>query len=249
MQRILHLRRRRRTVIALAAISLGVLTGAAITVAQQGGEPAPASDEHRPGQPPILFEATQQPVATATPTVAGTAATPPAVKVGRLDRLKDTVNTTAWGEASQPDFPISARIPPTYYAIYTISPMLDSASVTYSLNISSIDLRAQTPRAEGSWADDGRTSLTIQLYAREGPKLMGQPGREVLDTAKISLAIGELVVEHWKRSDGAPDVVFTRHNLRLADGRVAFVVASALSPLDDARVAELLGILKSIEVR
>ncbi len=127
--------------------------------------------------------------------------------------------------------------------------MLDSCESTYAVNLSNIDLNAQKPRGEGSWPDDGLVSVAVHLYPGGGPSFIARPTGVIVDRTRLALAIGELEVEHWRRTDGAPDFIAAHQLMKLPDGRAAVVFGFTLAPFDDSLVLELLGILTTIAIQ
>ncbi|MGI8926572.1 MAG: hypothetical protein ACR2HN_07995 [Tepidiformaceae bacterium] len=200
---------------------------------------------------------TQKPLAGATATApggpVGTILPSPTIQPGRLDRLKGTASSAGWVAASQAGFPISARIPPTYYAKFTVFNLLDGGQ-SYQIHITNFDPNAEPPSDEGAATPPGRVGLIASLYG-SGPGIIAQSPGTRLDSVEAKLpgvAGGSLLVEHRKvRSFGGPEEeeIFAIGQIPVSGGRYLVVSASTSSPGNDDLVRELFGILSSLEVR
>lgn len=236
-------------------VAIGALAGGAFAFAQQDPEPPQASGQHVPDQPGVLREVVQPPKAppsaVASVESSPTVVSAPTISAGRLVAIAARAAPTDWVGAEQPDFPLRLRMPGAFQAIFTEHPTLDGSGSTFDLTVANVDLKAGASRPEGSWPSDGRTWVSITLYASGGPVFIARPEALVIDSAELGTRIPRARphAQHLKRTDGAPDAVVVHELIRLSDGRGLLIFAGTLRPDDDASVAELLSIVQSIEVK
>lgn len=241
--------RSRRTLLASATLAAGVL-GISVAVAQQGGG-SPA-DPHIPNQPHNVAEYQQ----TSTARPLGDAPSPVssiAPGQGRLAKLSASLDLRGWTSVSRPDFPISAKMPPGYFANFRVFNLQDGR-LGYDLSLSNFDRNADAAQPEGAPALPGRVAVGAQLYP-SGPGIIGEPPGPVTDGATVSVpGLGEAGIElrqrHWQPQLGPEqDIVHVITQVAVAGGRYLVLSAEATSPEDDHLVRELIGIIGSLGVK
>lgn len=215
--------------------------------------PTNSPDPHFPNIAPIAREYPQM---VAPPASAPTANSEPlAAGKGRLAKLYASVDTRGWTLAAVPDFPISAKMPPGYFANFRVFNLLDGRQ-GYDLTITNFDLdekKASVPTG-GSPPPPNRVGVNAQLYP-SGPGVIGQIDAVTTDiTTFVAPGLGNAPIylrqERWQGQFG-PEAheVHTTTQVPLSEGRYLVLSASTSSPDDDRLVRDLIGVLASLGVK
>ncbi len=199
--------------------------------------------------------ATATPPASATPAPVGTAAppedTPPPpepgeVLPGELAALLGEVRTGGWIAASFAGFPLSALIPPSYYARLTRASVIDGDGEIATLRVSSYDLDAYSGTA------GGKAWLTVDLYPASGPGekvTIIQPRGTIAGSLRlVPAAFPELTLSYWEAMSVRPPAITVSYQGHLPDGRYVIVSGGASRPLAPRLVIDFIGVIESLRV-